>query len=63
MGNKYKPQQIIVIQVWQIKFFVETNLKLYLDFGRFLKVPIGIVMSELTLWPGIIKWDLRNELN
>ena len=63
MGNKYKPQQIIVIQVWQIKNFVETNLKLYLDFGRFLKVPIGIVMSELTLWPGIIKWDLRNELN
>ena len=32
-------------------------------FGSFLKVPIGIVRSELTLWPRIIKWDLCNELN
>ena len=68
MGNKYRPQLIIFMQVRQIKFFVETNLRLNLDFGfkflsRFLKVPIDIVRSELTLWPGIIKWDLCDELN
>ena len=32
-------------------------------FSRVLKVPIDIVKSELTLWPGIIKWDLCDELN
>ena len=71
VGNKYKPQLIIFMQVRQIKNFVETNLRLYLDFGSskenslvgFLNVPIDIVKSELTLWPGIIKWDLCDELN
>ena len=33
VGNKYKPQLIIFMQVRQINFFVETNLRLYLDFG------------------------------
>ena len=47
-------------------YFVETNLRLYLDFGSSKEnslVGFDIVKSELTLWPGIIKWDLCDELN
>ena len=39
---------------------VETNLKSYLHFSSHW---YQSGQTELTLWPGIMKWDLRDELS